>query len=318
MATKATSVTALNERLRGFIERELGDKTFTIGGYATDFRDYSRKHVYFTLCDGSNEIFSMIPRHVASQVGFIHPCSFVQGTVNIKFYPPAGKLEVYFHDLEVLSARPSDARFSELVSILEGEGLLPSPRRPIPLPPAHIGLITSEGSAARGDFDSTMRDRGAKAKVIFRHAQVVGPGTIESIEQAMASFKPGEVDVLVITRGGGDDEDFMPFKSLPLARAIARSEIPTVVAVGHEKDKTLAGMVADWQLSTPTAAAIFLSEEGRGAALVVEPAVSGEGLEMPGQEASGGPSTSLQIAELVVWGLVVIVVVGLVLMYVLR
>jgi exodeoxyribonuclease VII large subunit len=142
------------------------------------------------------------------------------------------------------------------------EGLFDESRkRFIDAPPERIGLISSVGSAAYHDFVKIAGDRWGGMKIFVRDVQVQGEIAEQHIEEAISSFNIDEpmVDVIVIIRGGGSSEDFTVFNSEKIVRSIASSRTPTVVAVGHEVDVSLAELVADKRCSTPTHAAEFLT-----------------------------------------------------------
>ena len=144
---------------------------------------------------------------------------------------------------------------------LEGEGLFADERkRPLPYPPKKVGLITSDESAAYGDFIKVLSSRWTPLKVILRNTKVQGQNTVEEIVEAIEMFnKTMNVEVLVIIRGGGSADDLLPFQDERLARSIAGSRIPTLVAIGHERDISIAELVADLRASTPSNAAELLT-----------------------------------------------------------
>lgn len=143
---------------------------------------------------------------------------------------------------------------------LEKEGLFALERkRHLPYPPKKIGLITSNESAAYGDFIKVLNNRWPQLKIIFKNTKVQGQNTAEEITEAITLFNTYmDVEVLVIIRGGGSADDLLPFQDERLARTISSSRIPTLVAIGHERDISIAELTADLRASTPSNAAELL------------------------------------------------------------
>jgi exodeoxyribonuclease VII large subunit len=151
---------------------------------------------------------------------------------------------------------------------LAAEGLFdPERKRPVPYPPAHIGLITSGESAAYRDFIKIMNARWGGVRITLVDVQVQGEAApaqvVRAIEQLNALAVPP--DVLVITRGGGSAEDLQAFSTEQVTRGVATSRVPTVVAIGHEVDISLAELAADQRASTPSNAAELLVPDRRAA-----------------------------------------------------
>lgn len=143
---------------------------------------------------------------------------------------------------------------------LEKEGLFDLERKRIlPCPPASIGLITSSESAAYGDFVKILQERWPLVEIILKDTKVQGTGTADEIVEAIHSFNQhSKADVLVIIRGGGSADDLVAFQQENMVRAVAESRIPTLVAIGHERDVSLVELVADVRASTPSNAAELL------------------------------------------------------------
>ena len=149
------------------------------------------------------------------------------------------------------------AQVEELRRRLEAQGLLdPGRRRPIPLLPRRVGLVTSPDGAARDDFLTNAFARFPRADVLVVGVPVQGEAAPASIVRALAHLDAREdVDVIVVARGGGSLEDLMAFNSEAVCQAVASATTPVVSAVGHERDVTLCDQVADLRVSTPSAAA---------------------------------------------------------------
>lgn len=149
------------------------------------------------------------------------------------------------------------ARIERLKQRLAEEGLFePSRKRPLPRIPRRIGLVTGADAAARRDVVTTLRTRFPPARVLVAEAFVQGPRAPEAIVEAISRLcDEPDVDVIVLTRGGGSFEDLLPFSDERVVRAVATCPVPLVSAVGHEQDTPLCDLAADLRASTPTAAA---------------------------------------------------------------
>lgn len=149
---------------------------------------------------------------------------------------------------------------------LAAEGLFDESRkRPLPYPPKRIGLITSGESAAYHDFIKILNERWQGVEVVLADVQVQGEAAPEQIVGALQHFNTHDedVEVLVVTRGGGSPEDLAAFSTESVTRAVAASRIPTLVAIGHEVDVSLAELAADQRASTPSNAAQLLVPDKR-------------------------------------------------------
>lgn len=176
-------------------------------------------------------------------------------SVNVQFMQPVGEG----------SLRRAAAL---LEAKLAAEGLFDDGRkRPLPYPPKRIGLITSGGSAAYHDFIKILNERWSGIEVLLADVQVQGEPAPAQIITALDHFNTiEEVDVVVITRGGGSAEDLAAFSTESVTRAVAASRTPTLVAIGHEVDFSLAELAADQRASTPSNAAQLLTPDKRQAA----------------------------------------------------
>lgn len=147
--------------------------------------------------------------------------------------------------------------FEQLKSRLLEEGLLdPEKKRPIPLLPRRIGVVTSLAGAALRDILTALKRRNPNVQVLIAQTKVQGEGSAEEIAQAIGDLQGFEdIDVIIVARGGGSIEDLWSFNTEIVARAVAGSRIPIISGVGHETDLTICDLVADLRAPTPTAAA---------------------------------------------------------------
>jgi exodeoxyribonuclease VII large subunit len=148
------------------------------------------------------------------------------------------------------------ARLERLKQTLAAEGLFDVARkRPLPLLPRRIGLVTGNDAAAKRDVLTTITARFPAARVLVAEAYVQGPKAAAAVVDALARVcAEPEVDVVVVARGGGSFEDLLPFSDERVVRAIAACPVPVVTAVGHEQDTPLCDLAADVRASTPTMA----------------------------------------------------------------
>ena len=131
----------------------------------------------------------------------------------------------------------------------------PARKRPLPAYPETIGLVTSPRGAAVHDVLRTLRRRYPLARILFAGVPVEGPGAADGLVDGLAKVVFAGAEVVLLVRGGGSFEDLMPFNDRRLARTIAACPVPVVTGIGHEPDTSIADMVADVRVSTPTAAA---------------------------------------------------------------
>src|SRR6185437_1971168 len=148
------------------------------------------------------------------------------------------------------------AALERLKTKLAAEGLFAAERkRPLPLLPARIGVVTGNDAAAKRDVITTIQTRFPPANVLVAETYVQGPrAALEIVDALRALCDHDDVDVIVLTRGGGSFEDLLPFSDERLVRAVADCRVPIVSAVGHEQDTPLCDLAADVRASTPTAA----------------------------------------------------------------
>lgn len=183
-----------------------------------------------------------------------------------KVHPKSGKFSVTVDRVELMGEGALRRAFELLKKKLEAEGLFDVARkRQIPRFPERVGLIASKESAAYGDFMRILGNRWGGLTVKLADVSVQGRDAVSEITDAFRWFNahPGEVDVLVLTRGGGSLEDLQAFNSEDVARAVFSSAIPVVVGVGHERDESLADYAADVRASTPTNAAELVAPDRR-------------------------------------------------------
>ena len=268
-------------QLNGYI-KEILEGTFPQLWVEAEISDISRPrsgHVYFTLKDADSQIRGVMWRstaeRVAADLGGKLPSEgdsvLCFGGVDV--YPPRGSYQFNVRKIKPLGLGVLQQRFEALQRKLAAEGLFAAERkRPVPLMPRRIAVITSPSSAAVRDFLQAASSRFRGVEFIVVPAIVQGQSAIASIVAAIGQVeKMSDIDALVITRGGGSLEDLWCFNEEAVVRAIAGVSIPVVSGVGHEIDVTLTDMVADVRALTPTdAAAKVLPDQTRLAATIDE------------------------------------------------
>lgn len=230
-----------------------------VEGEISNFRRNSASgHCYFTLKDEGASLRCALFRNQARLLRF-QPADGVhvlcRGRVSV--YEAGGEYNLVVDTIEPLGAGALAMRFEELKRRLAAEGLFDAAKkRPLPLLPRRIGVVTSPTGAAIQDFLRVLHKRFPNQPVLIAPARVQGDGAAQEICQGIERLsQQPDVDVIVVTRGGGSIEDLWAFNEEIVARAIRRSPVPVVSAVGHEVDFTIADFAADLRAPTPTGAA---------------------------------------------------------------
>ena len=251
----ALSVSEVTQAVKQTLETEF--PPMWVFGELTSFSQPSSGHRYFTLSDSDSQLRCVMWR--SRPIGGFHPelgmAALAQGQLTV--YERRGEYQFNVFHLLPAGEGQQQLAFEALKQKLAGEGLFDQDRkRPLPEYPRGIGVVTSRTGAAFRDILDVLNRRFAGVRVVLRHARVQGEGAPEEIAQGIADLNAfGEVDVLIIGRGGGSAEDLAAFNDERVVRAIAQSDIPTISAVGHEIDISLADLAADVRAPTPSVAA---------------------------------------------------------------
>jgi len=231
---------------RVWVEGEIADCS-TSGG-----------HVYFTLKDQQSQLKAVLWRTDAVRLRFkLTTGLHVLAKGRLSVFAPRGVYQLVADSIEPRGEGARRLAFEQLKQLLQAEGLFATARkRPLPLLPRRIGVVTSLDGAAVRDVVRVLRTRRAPADIVISPTRVQGEGAAREIARAIGrvSRVPG-VDVLIVGRGGGSLEDLWAFNEEVLARAIAACPVPVIAAVGHETDTTIADFVADVRAATPSQAA---------------------------------------------------------------
>jgi exodeoxyribonuclease VII large subunit len=237
-----------------------------VEGEVSGYKKAASGHVFFNLKDEKCVIKAVMWQSTARKVLFeLKDGLKVVCRGKVSVYEPRGDYQLYVDLVEPKGKGALQLAFEQLKAKLKAEGLFDDARkRKLPLRPRTIGVVTSPTGAAIRDVLRVLERRYAKLHVVIYPARVQGEGAAAEIVEGIDALGawPG-IDVLIVGRGGGSIEDLWAFNEEPVARAIARSPVPVISAVGHEVDFTIADFVADVRASTPSAAAeiVIATEE---------------------------------------------------------
>jgi len=253
---KAWTVSELTAKIRDLLAKNFTD--ITVKGEISNCREAQSGHVYFTLKDDRSQVRCVFFKQQQRGIKF-RPEDGLQMTVrgSISVYETRGEYQIYVENLEPIGLGALQLAFEQLKKRLEAEGLFdPARKKPLPLLPSRIGIVTSPRGAAVRDVVRILTRRFPNVHLTVYPVRVQGEGSAEEIVKALKFFNARKlVDVLIVARGGGSMEDLWAFNEEIVARAIFASEIPVISGVGHETDFTIADFVADVRASTPSAAA---------------------------------------------------------------
>ena len=253
---RVLSVSELTRLVRGHLEEAFPE--VWVRGEISNLRRPNSGHLYFTLKDESAQLATVMFRELARRLKFqLEDGQGVRAYGRISVYEPRGQYQLVALRLEPEGIGALELAFQQLKEKLEKEGLFrPERKKPIPRFPEHIGLVTSPSGAAIMDILKVLERRFPVLRVTLFPVRVQGEGAAGEIAFAIDELnRLGGPDVLIVGRGGGSLEDLWAFNEEVVARAIARSAIPIVSAVGHEINVTISDLVADRRALTPTEAA---------------------------------------------------------------
>lgn len=229
-----------------------------VKGEISNYKKHTSGHLYFTLKDNKARILAVMFSSQAKKLRFEPENGMtvlLHGEVTV--YEPSGQYQIYVKEMEPEGIGALYLAFEQLKEKLSKEGLFNKDRKkPLPLYPKTVGVVTSPTGAAIRDILTTIKRRYPIAKIIIYPALVQGNAAAASIVSAIETANSRkEADLLIVGRGGGSIEELWAFNEEAVARAIFASEIPVISAVGHETDTTIADFVADLRAPTPTGAA---------------------------------------------------------------
>ena len=256
MDQKIYTVSALTRQVKEVLEMSF--PRLWVEGEISNLKFHSSGHIYFTLKDENAQINCAMWRSRSNQLLFRPQDGMnilVEGEVQV--YERGGTYQLIIFQMQPAGVGSLQLAFEELKKKLFAEGLFDEQhKKPLPAYPGKIGIITSPTGAAIQDIVSVATRRFPGMQLILYPVRVQGEGAAKEIAQAIRDMNAyGDVDVLIVGRGGGSLEDLWAFNEEIVARAIFESQIPVVSAVGHEVDYSIADFVADQRAPTPSAAA---------------------------------------------------------------
>ena len=258
MEQRVFSVTEVNQYIKQVIDSVPLLEGLLIRGELSNYKIYPSGHHYFTLKDGESAIRCVMFRGSAGRLRFRPENGMrVIAAGRISVYPRDGAYQLYCTSLSADGIGDLYVAFEQLKEQLDREGLFdPAHKKPLPLYPQRIAIITSSAGAAVHDMIRILRRRYPIAKVLLLPVRVQGVEAPPEIVGAIRYANRWQLaDVLIVGRGGGSIEDLWAFNDERVARAIYASDIPVISAVGHEPDVTISDFVADRRASTPSNAA---------------------------------------------------------------
>ncbi len=262
---KIYTVTELNNISRLTLEGISPDGLW-LGGELRDVKFPASGHVYFAVTDDESKIDAVMWRSSATRLDFTP-----ENGMKVEFfgtptlYEKTGRYQFMARRMLPVGEGARAIAFRQLKERLEEEGLFSAEhKRPIPEYPFRIGVVTSGTGAAIRDIINVFTRRAPYVSIILRPAKVQGEGAVEDISNGIIEINEyANVDLLIVGRGGGSEEDLWCFNDEGLARTIFDSELPIISAVGHEIDYTIADFVADLRAPTPSAAAEIAVKDTR-------------------------------------------------------
>jgi exodeoxyribonuclease VII large subunit len=261
---KIFSVSDLTARIRDLFAKNFTDTT--VQGEISNCRPAASGHIYFTLKDEKAQIRCVFFKNQQRGMKF-RPEDGLKVTVrgSISVYEARGEYQIYVESMEPLGRGALQLAFEQLKSRLQQEGLFDAARKkPLPMLPSRVGLITSPTGAAVRDVVRILTRRFPNVHLTLYPVRVQGEGCESLIIEALCYFDhENAADVILIVRGGGSLEDLCGFNEEALARGIVACSIPVITGVGHETDFTIADFVADVRASTPSAAAELVVQTRR-------------------------------------------------------
>lgn len=255
------SVGEFSRRFAVMVARHTKLQRIAIIGEITDIKRWSDGNLNLTLKEGEAILGCFSFANEVRRFPKIREGLMVRAQGSIEIRPNRSTYQLRAVTLSLVGEGKLAAQIEELRIRLRAEGAFDASRkREIPTFPRRVALVTSDDDA-RADFEGRMRGDAPNVEIRFFVSRVQGKGSEIEVAEAMDRASRANVDVIVLTRGGGSSDDRLTFNLEPAVRAILRARHPVVTALGHLKDRHLADEVADLALATPTAAAVYLSHE---------------------------------------------------------
>lgn len=256
-STEQWTVSKLTFYIRKLLEENETLQDVWVQGEISNLSRPASGHVYFTLKDSSAALKCVMWKTSAARLAIpLQDGKAVEVHGKIGVYEVSGQYQLYADQIRPVGEGALYQEFMRLKAMLEAEGLFaPERKRPIPMFPQKIGIVTSATGAALRDMLNTLRRRLPLVEVILAPSPVQGIEAPPALVKAIQSLNLYSPDVIILARGGGSIEDLWAFNDERVVRAVATSAVPVICGVGHETDFTLCDFAADLRAPTPTAAA---------------------------------------------------------------
>lgn len=264
MPETAISVAGITSYIKVLLEENEQLQQVWITGEVSSVKNHS-SGLFFTLSEFGAAINCVIWKSRLNGIEYLPELGeqiFVKGDISL--YAKRGDYKIKVDEVLPAGEGLENLRYLQLRSRLEAEGLFdPKIKRPLPKFPQAIAVVSSDTAAAWGDIQRSIKQRFPQIKIIFSPSLVQGEYAPDSIVKAIEKVnRDGRAEVLIIARGGGAVEDLACFNDERVVRAIANCSIPVITGIGHERDETLADLVADFRAHTPTKAAEIVVPDG--------------------------------------------------------
>jgi len=248
------TVTSLNTKIKSLLEATF--LQIKVEGEVASFTYHTSGHLYFTLKDSNSSIKCVMWRSSVSKMKFkiekgLH--IVIDGAISV--YTPRGEYQFLVSHIEPYGEGSLALAFNQLKNSLEAKGYFDKSRKKkLPKIPKKVALVTAKESAGCYDMLKVIDSRYPLLEVYIVDTLVQGDGALDSISRALRFANSLDVDVVVLSRGGGSVDDLWAFNTKEVADAIYAMDIPTISAIGHEVDVLISDYVADVRASTPTMA----------------------------------------------------------------
>ena len=258
-------VSDVNSYIKSLLSNDERLKYIRVKGEISNFKAYPSGHLYFSLKDQNSVISAVMFNNYAKRIAF-NPKDGDEVVVlaSVDAYIPRGSYNLNVFEMEEVGLGKQLIELEKLKKQLASEGLFDESRkRPINIYPKAIGVITAPNGAAVRDIVTNIKRRYPIADIYVFPSLVQGEQAPEKLLKAFYKSQEYDLDTLIIGRGGGASEDLSAFNDEALVRAVAKSKMPIIAAVGHEIDTTLIDYIADKRASTPTGAAELATVDKR-------------------------------------------------------
>ncbi len=268
------TVTQLNTYIKSVIDSDPKLNTVFLQGEISNFTNHYRTgHYYMSIKDAESSIKAVMFKFANQRLRFMPENGMsviLRGRVSV--FERDGQYQLYIDDMQPDGAGALAIAFEQLKEKLSKKGLFdPDKKKPIPVMPKKVGVVTSNTGAAVHDIINVISRRFPMTEIVVAPVQVQGANAAGQIAQAIYDFNRLEgADVLIVGRGGGSQEDLWAFNEEIVAQAVYDSEIPVISAVGHETDFTICDFVADLRAPTPSAAAELAVPDWREQKLYID------------------------------------------------